>query len=104
MGRGDNKLQINQYTAYSMVSATEVLNSIQKDDVIELIEKFNGIKNINDAKKYLKTKFDIVDSVLNFPLGGNNFISVRENNKKYSVNIVVNSKEEPENITFCYRK
>ena len=97
-------MEINKYASYSIVSSIENKKNSENKYVAELIEKFNSIRNFEDAKNYLKTKFNISDAVLNFSLGGNDFLDIKENPKKYSVRITYINKDEKECVIFNYKK
>ena len=97
-------MQFNQYTAYSFISQTENKNSAENKKVLVLIENISKIKTINEAKEFIKQTYKIQDSVKNFSLGGNNFLNVNENSKKYTLQISYKNNDENECVIFNYKK
>ena len=87
-----------------MISQTENKNSGEKQKVFLLIDVISKIKNINKAKEFLKQKYQIKDSIKQFPLGGNSFLEVVETTKKYTLRISYKDNEENECVIFNYKK
>ena len=97
-------MQINQYTAYSIVSSTENKNNEEIEKVFFLIKNFSEVRTISEAKKILQSLYQIKDPVQQFPLGANSFLDIKENAKKYSVKISYKDNDEKECIIYSYTK
>lgn len=91
-------MDINQFSIYSIVSKTSEDESLE--NVLKLIEDFKLIPCKNFAKEYLRKCYKINDPVQNFPLGGNSFMDIEENNSCYTITF----KYEHNSITYSYKK
>ena len=97
-------MQVNQYTAYSVISSTENKNSAELEKVLLLIETLSEIKTIEKAKDFLREKYQIKDAVQEFPLGANSFLNIKENTQKYSIRISYTNNDEKECKIYSYKK
>ncbi len=91
---------INYYNIYSNVSANGQKNASELDKVLRLVEQFENIHSISQAKKYLENIWNINETVSGYPIGGNCILNTKESDKGFSVNFVY----QDENVTYYYRK
>ena len=97
-------MQINQYTAYSIISLTENKNNAELKNILLLLDSFTKINSIEQAKVFLKEKYQIKDPIQKFPLGANGFLDIKENSKKYSIKISYTNNDEKQCIIYSYKK
>ena len=93
-------MDINKYSVYSAVSVNGNKSKDSLDKLLKVVDDFEKLKNSNEAKEYLKENLKIKDSVQNYPLGGNSFMSVIENTEFYMVRF----EYADECMTFSYNK
>lgn len=91
-------MDLNQFTLYSMVSQCSDNNTLEK--VLKAIEDFEKIHSPQIAKLYLKQFYNLKDSIDNFPLDNNCYISITEDTQIYTVTF----RYEDKNISFHYQK
>ena len=91
-------MTFNQYSVYSIVSTTE--NNDQSDilKVLALLDQVKNLENINEAKDWLKTNWNIRDDIQNFPLTKDVKLSA-QTGKKY-FNITIEQKNQIESFNF----
>lgn len=75
-------------------------NASELDKVLRLVEQFENIHSISQAKKYLENIWNINETVSEYPIGGNCILNTKESDKGFSVNFVY----QDENVTYYYRK
>lgn len=97
-------MQINKYTAYSIVSSTENKKQNELQKVLELMEALELIKSPQKAKEYLKDAYGIKDAVQNYPISSAGLLYVNENDKKYSIRVLYKDQEESECIIYSFKK
>ena len=91
-------MTFNQYSVYSIVSTTE--NNDQSDilKVLALLDQVKNLENINEAKDWLKTNWNIRDNIQNFPLTKDVKLSAKK--KKKYFNITIEQKNQIESYNF----
>lgn len=97
-------MQINQYTIYSLISTTESINNEEFEKVLTLVEDLSKINTIEKAKEILNRDYQIDSSVVEFSLGANSFLNIKETENKYSVRISYRNNNENKNVIYCYKK
>ncbi len=99
-----NIMQIDQYRIYSLLSSTENKSTADIEKILLLVEDFSKICSIEQAKEFLKTRYNIKNSIQQFALGANSFLTIKENSKKYSVRISYIHNKEKECVIYNYKK
>lgn len=93
-------MSFNQYSIYSVISVTEGHNTEDIQKVLSISENLKQIKTAEKAKEFIKSKFDINEPVSDYPIGNNATISISEDEKLYSINLVFSN----ENLTYTFVK
>ena len=77
-------MQFDQFNLYSMMAGK---NDEQKElkKVLSYVENFKTISTIEEAKEYLQKTFNVKDLISNYPLGADSYLTIKENDKRFSV-------------------
>lgn len=93
-------MNLDKYSLYSVVSVTEEQNVEDLQKVLNVCYELKDIKTLRKARKFVKEKFNIAAPISNYPIGNNSYLSIFENDRSYSINIVF----ENENQTYTFEK
>ncbi len=93
-------MDINNYKIYSAISATNDKSNTDLLKIIEQVENFNQITEINEARKYLNEVWKIEKTVQDFSLCDGCVLNVIDSEKAFCINLVYSNK----NKTFYYEK
>lgn len=91
------KLDINNYSIYSVVSSNGNKNEADMNEVLKKLDAFKALNNANDAKEYLEKTWNLTHDVKRYPLGDSCTVDIKENDKKLFVMF-----EYEDNITMHY--
>ena len=83
-----------------ILSMAEQKSSEELQCILNKIEKFSELKNVEMAKSYLSETWNIAGSITSFQAGAGCQINVKENGDLFVVNFVLND----ENISYYYNK
>ncbi len=92
--------EFNKYAMYSQAVYQEAKNGNDLEKVMSMVDDFQELKTVENAKKYLLDKLKVRDAIRNFPLGGNNYMNINEDKYFY----IVRFKTEEEDFVFSYKK
>lgn len=93
-------MNLNAYETYCILSMAEQKSSEELQCILNKIEKFSELKNVEMAKSYLSETWNIAGSLTSFQAGAGCQINVKENGDLFVVNFVLND----ENISYYYNK
>lgn len=93
-------MNIDNFNIYSKISKEKDTNQQDINAIFDLIQKFDEINNINEAKKYLSQIWNIKNSNCEFSVGTGAIAKVCETETKLRINFIIQN----ENITYCYKK
>ena len=80
-------MDISKYSAYSIVSDTEDKSKDEIQKILALDEKIKNFKTAAVAKLYVKNRFNIKDSISNYPVCDNGYLSVIDTKDLYILNL-----------------
>ena len=84
-------MSFNKYSVYSVISVSEGHNADDVQKILSITDKLKQIKNISKAKEYIKSIFNLENCVQDYPIGDNASITIKENKKHYSINLIFNN-------------
>jgi len=80
-------MSFNQYSVYSVISLTQGQNADDMQKILDITEKMKQLRSTRQAKEFVKTEFNITESISRFPIGNNAYITVRDTEKWYAINL-----------------
>lgn len=92
-------MNLNAYETYCILSR-QSKEFRRTECILNKIEKFSELKNVEMAKSYLSETWNIAGSITSFQAGAGCQINVKENGDLFVVNFVLND----ENISYYYNK
>jgi len=81
-------MNLNAYETYCILSMAEQKSSEELQCILNKIEKFSELKNVEMAKSYLSETWNIAGSITSFQAGAGCQINVKENGDLFVVNFV----------------
>lgn len=93
-------MDINNYKTYSILSMSENKTSIEFQNVINQIENFSKLNNLDEAKLYLKDTWNILGNISSCSIGTGITMSVKEQANSMLIKFAYND----ENISYYYNK
>ena len=85
-------MSFNKYSVYSVISVSAGHNAEDIQKILSVTDKLKQIKNISKVKEYIKSAFNIENCVQDYPIGDNAAITIKENEKIYSINLILDNK------------
>ena len=79
------KLDINNYSIYSVISSNGNKNETALNEVIKKLDAFKQINSAKDAKDYLEKTWNLTHDVKRYPLADSCSIDISENTDKLFV-------------------
>lgn len=90
-------MSLNEYQIYSVLSTNESKNNDDMDKILSIIEKFNELQSLTNAKQYLEKELNVKNGYANI---AGCVINLNDNPDLFTVNISFKN----ENYKFYYNK